>query len=53
MLVKSDEEQKALLEVAEGEGGLQSILLACGAPRELGQDAEQALDKVHNGGEMF
>jgi hypothetical protein len=53
MLVKSEEEQTALLEVSEGKGGLQSILSACGASRELGQEAEQALDKVHNGGEMF
>ena len=53
MLVKSAEEQEALMSVAEGEGGLQSVLLACGTPREQGQEAEHALARVHDGGEMF
>lgn len=52
MLVKSAEDKEALVQVAEKDG-LQSVLLACATPREQGQDAEQALEKVHDGGEMF
>lgn len=54
MLVKSQEEQQVLLDIAQTEGsGLQDILLACGVPRAHGEEAEKVLESIHNGGELF
>lgn len=54
MLVKSEEERDVLLEIANSQpGGLMSVLEACGVPRAMGEDAEKALDRVYDGGEMF
>ena len=49
MLVRSDEEEKLLMESVK-EGGLMSVLKACGVPRKWGEDAHSAL-RAHIAGE--
>lgn len=43
MLVRSKDEEKALLDALDGQGGLMSVLEKCGVPREWGVQAIEAL----------
>lgn len=49
MLVRSDDEEKAVLESVEGEGGLTEVLRACGVPRQWGENAVEAGMALHAG----
>ena len=48
LLVRSEDENKTLLEHAEGQGGLDVVLKHCGVPREWGEQALDALN-AHKG----
>lgn len=43
MLVRSKDEEKALLDAVDGQGGLMSVLAKCGVPRAWGEQALEAL----------
>ena len=49
MLVRSEEEEKSLLEATEGKGGLMEVLRHCGVPREWGEKAVEAGAALHAG----
>ena len=49
MLVRSEEEEKSLLEATEGKGGLMEVLRHCGVPREWGEKAQEAAASLHAG----
>jgi hypothetical protein len=49
MLVRSEEEEKSLLETTEGKGGLMEVLRSCGVPREWGDKAVEAGAALHAG----
>lgn len=49
MLVRSEDEEKAVLESVEGKGGLTEVLRACGVPREWGEKAVEAGLALHAG----
>ena len=51
MLVKSDEEEKALMESVK-KGGLMRVLERCGIPRAWGEMAVDALNVVRGHMEM-
>jgi ATP adenylyltransferase len=43
MLVRSEEEEKTLLQAVEGKGGLMHMLETCGVPREWGEKALESM----------
>ncbi|ORY22984.1 ATP adenylyltransferase-domain-containing protein [Naematelia encephala] len=47
MLVRSEEEEKALLAKVEQDGGLMKVLKECGVPREWGEKAIEAAQIQH------
>jgi hypothetical protein len=49
MLVRSEEEEKSLLESTEAKGGLLEVLRTCGVPREWGEKAIEAGQALHAG----
>lgn len=49
MLVRSEEEEKRLLELVEGKGGLMEVLKACGIPRQWGEKAVDTGMALHAG----
>ena len=49
MLVRSEDEEKSLLESTEGKGGLLEVLKGCGVPREWGEKAQEAAASLHAG----
>jgi ATP adenylyltransferase len=49
MLVRSEDEEKSLLECTEGKGGLLEVLRKCGVPREWGERAQEAAASLHAG----
>jgi ATP adenylyltransferase len=49
MLVRSEDEEKSLLETVEGKGGLTEVLRSCGVPREWGEKAAEAATALHSG----
>jgi hypothetical protein len=49
MLVRSEDEEKSLLESTEGKGSLLEVLRHCGVPREWGEKAVEAGASLHAG----
>lgn len=49
MLVRSEDEEKQLLESVEGQGGLMKVLKACGIPKGWGEKAVEASMALHAG----
>jgi len=49
LLVRSEDEEKTLLESVEGKGGLLEVLRSCGVPRQWGEKAIEAADALHSG----
>lgn len=49
LLVRSEDEEKTVLDAVEGKGGLMEVLRACGVPREWGEKAVEAGMALHAG----
>lgn len=47
MLVRSSEQEAALMQAAEPQGGLMSVLARCGVPREFGEQVLEAEAAFH------
>ncbi|WVR03402.1 hypothetical protein IAU60_000393 [Kwoniella sp. DSM 27419] len=52
MLVRSEDEQKTLIEVVEDKGGLMHVLEKCGVPRQWGEKAKENESVQQGSGEM-
>lgn len=51
MLVRSQEEEDALMSSVKDNNGLMTVLQSCGLDRKWGEEALKAVDAIHGGGE--